>query len=179
VVAIAIDADGTELGRQELEITSENAAEAAAEFGRRHAPAPHDAEQKWDQAFAEAKRTNRRVWARVSQRYCGPCFRMTRWLDDQKMLVEKDYVVLKIDDVRDIHGVEVADRLLRRQQAGVPFHAIFDASGTLLIDSIGPTGNIGHPSGFEGMQQLRKMLSTTRQNLTDAEIDQMVESADE
>jgi hypothetical protein len=175
VVAIAIDADGTELGRQELDIASEDSAAAAAEFVHRHAPDPHNATQKWDHAFAEAKQTSRRVWARVSQRYCGPCFRMTRWLDDQKNLVEKDYVLLKIDDVRDINGSEVAARL-HGEQAGVPFHAIFDASGELLIDSNGPTGNIGHPSGFEGQQQLRKMLSTTRQNLTDAEIDQLVES---
>ncbi|HUE13936.1 MAG TPA: hypothetical protein VMR25_07225, partial [Planctomycetaceae bacterium] len=58
----------------------------------------------------------------------------------------------------------------------IPFHAIFDASGTMLVDSNGPLGNIGCPSGFEGKKQLRKMLLQTRQNLTDAEIEQLVDS---
>jgi hypothetical protein len=46
----------------------------------------------------------------------------------------------------------------------------------LLIDSAGPLGNIGHPSSFEGKKHLRKMLLETRRNLTDVEIDQLVES---
>ena len=91
-------------------------------------------------------------------------------------LLEKDYVMLKIDDVRDKNGNDVAQRLYRGQRGGVPFHAIFDASGMMLIDSVGPLGNIGHPSGPEGKQQLRKMLLNTRQDLADADVDQLVES---
>ena len=36
---------------------------------------------------------------------------MTRWLDYQRVLLEKEYVMLKIDDVRDINGEEVAKRI--------------------------------------------------------------------
>ncbi len=176
VFACAIDADGKELGRLDIDVGRDGAPEAVANFIHQHAPAPQDAENKWSAAFADADRTNRRVWARVSQRYCGPCFRMTRWLDDQRALLEKDYVMLKIDDVRDTNGKDVAQRVVRGQHVGIPFHAIFDASGAMLIDSNGPLGNIGHPSGIEGKKQLRKMLQETRQNLTDAEIDHLVEN---
>ncbi len=113
---------------------------------------------------------------RVSQRYCGPCFRLTRWLDDQQKLLEKDYVMLKIDDFHDLHGNEIAQRVTRGGEFGIPFHAIFDASGKMLVDSAGPLGNVGFPSGFDGKKQLRKMLQSSRQNLTDAEIDQLVQS---
>jgi hypothetical protein len=177
IFALALDPDGSELGRQDLDLEQEGAAREAADFIQEHVPAPQDAEEKWTTAFAEAKRTNRNVWARVSQRYCGPCFRMSLWLDDQRALLEKDYVMLKIDDVRDINGKDVARRIVRGQQVGIPFHAIFDASGSLLIDSNGPLGNIGSPSGTEGKKHLRTMLIKTRKNLTDAEIDQLVESA--
>jgi hypothetical protein len=176
VVALALDVDGKELGRQEIQINHEGAAGEAADFIHEHAPVPQDAEEKWTAAFAEAKRTNRSVWARVSQRYCGPCFRMSRWLDDQRPLLEKDYVMLKIDDVRDINGKDVAKRIVRAEQFGIPFHAIFDASGTLLIDSNGPLGNIGSPGGTEGKKHLKSMLTKTRRNLTDAEVDNLVES---
>jgi hypothetical protein len=46
----------------------------------------------------------------------------------------------------------------------------------MLIDSEGPLGNIGYPTSVEGKKQLRKMLLASRRNLTDAEIDQLVES---
>jgi hypothetical protein len=176
VFACALDANGNELGQLEIDINQSNAAEEAARFIQQHAPERHDAEEKWSAAFAEAERTGRRVWVRVSQRYCGPCFRMSRWIDDLCSLLEKDYVMLKIDDVRDVHGAEVAERVVQGQQAGVPFHAIFDATGTLLIDSNGPLGNVGHPSGIEGKRHLKKMLLETRQKLTDEEVERLVES---
>ncbi len=178
VVAIVLDADGSELGRQVLDLNETSAADEATKFIHQYAPAQQDAEVKWSEAFAEAARTNRRVWVRISQRYCGPCFRLTRWLDDQHPLLEKDYVVVKIDDVRDLHGSDVATRITRGQRHGVPFHAIFDASGTMLIDSAGPLGNIGYPSGTEGKRHLQKMLMETRQTLTDTEVEQLVESVD-
>jgi hypothetical protein len=75
VFASALDANGKELGRQDIDIGKNGAAEEVANFIHQHSPAPQDAEKKWAAAFAEANRTNRRVWARISQRYCGLAFR--------------------------------------------------------------------------------------------------------
>jgi hypothetical protein len=120
------------------------------------------------------------VLARVSQRYCGPCFKLARWIDDEHELLEKDYVLLKIDDARDKNGVEVAQRLTRGQRFGIPFFAIFDQDEKLLVDSAGPLGNIGYPGGdVESRRHLRKMLLATRQNLTAAEVDQLVTSVED
>ena len=171
-----MDGEGKELGRQDIDVNIAGAAEQVAKFIHQYVPATPDAEAKWAAAFAEGARTNRRVWVRISQRYCGPCFRLTRWLDDQQKLLEKDYVMLKIDDFHDLHGNEIAQRVTRGGEFGIPFHAIFDASGKMLVDSSGPLGNVGFPSGFDGKKQLRKMLQSSRQNLTDAEIDQLVQS---
>jgi hypothetical protein len=176
IVAHAIDGGGQELGRLEINVADSGAAAQVADFIHRHAPPRLDAEKKWNEAFVEANLTNRRVWARVSQRYCGPCFSLTRWLDDQHELLNKDYVMLKIDDVRDANGARVAERLTRGAKHGIPFHAIFDQDGQMLIDSVGPLGNIGSAAGIEGTRHLRKMLLETRRNLTDAEIDRLVES---
>jgi hypothetical protein len=179
IFACAVDAKGNELGRLEIKASDTGAAEAAAAFIHRHAPSQADAEKKWNEAFAEAKRTNRCVWVRISQRYCGPCFLLSRWIDDQGELLGKDYVMLKIDDVLDQNGRRIAQRLTQGENHGVPFHAIFDSDGAMLIDSAGPLGNIGAVGGFEGKKHLRKMLLQSRQNLTDEEIDQIVESVGE
>ena len=174
VFVAAFDGDGRELGRINLDADAAGSDKLAAAFVQEHAPPVTDAEKKWEQAFAEAKRTNRRVWVRISQRYCGPCFLMARWLDDQKSLLEPDFVLLKIDDVRDIHGPKVAKRLTGGENFGVPFHAIFDADEKMIVDSNGPAGNIGYPSRFEGMRHLKKMLMESRQSLTVKQIDQII-----
>lgn len=176
IVAYAFDASGEQLERLTLDIAEQAAAEQAVDFVRRNAPQQIDAQKKWEQAFREAKDSKRKVWARISQRYCGPCFLMARWLDDHRELLAKDYVMLKIDDVRDLNGASVAARLTRGGQYGIPFHAIFADDQKLLVDSAGPLGNIGHPSGFESKQHLRSMLLKTRQRLTDAELEQIINS---
>lgn len=176
VFACAIDASGNELGRIDLEISQDGAADRAAEFVNQYAPPQLDAEQKWKKAFDEAKKSDRKVWACIGGRYCGPCFRLARWQDDHRDMLAQDYVMLKIDDFHDQNGRQVAEHLTRGRQHGIPFHAIFDVDGEMLIDSAGPLGNIGHPSGYEGKKYLRKMLLETRQRLTDAAIDQLVDS---
>lgn len=177
VFACALDSTGKELGRIELDTGKADAAAKAAEFIHQFAPPQADAQVKWEAAVAEAKRSGRRVWAQIGQRYCGPCFQLSRWLDDNRVQIERDYVLLKIDDVRDAHGVDVAKRIVgNRKGSGVPFYAIFDANEQLLIDSEGPLGNIGFPSSFEGHRHLTRMLRETRRNLTEADIEQIVET---
>ncbi len=179
VFVCAIDAADKELGRMEFDSSDPQAADQASNFLAQWAPKKLDAEKKWQEAFEEAKRTNRKVWVRISQRYCGPCFMLARWLADCDELLAKDYVLLKVDDVRDENGKSVANRLTKGKHYGVPFHAIFNSDGEIVIDSAGPLGNIGHPGGFEGKKHLRKMLMASRKQLTDAEIDKMVESVKE
>jgi len=129
--------------------------------------------------LAEARKSGRKVWVRISQRYCRPCFSLTRWLDEQKKLLAQDYVFLKIDNVRDLHGAEVAKRLPDSEGQGVPFHVIFNSDGKMLITSASALGNIGYPDGFEGKQHLRKMLLATRSRLTDQQIDEIVNTLGE
>jgi beta-lactamase regulating signal transducer with metallopeptidase domain len=180
VFACAMDESGKELGRTELDIKDTAAPEKASKFMHEFAPQPADARKKWDEAFALAAKTNRKVWVRVSQRFCGPCLVLNRWLDDQKELIEKDYVLLKVCNVRDLNGSEVAARFWDYKSGnGVPFHAIFDPSGAKIIDSAGPLGNIGAPSGYEGGKHLRKMLMDSRKNLTEEEIDKLIKSLPE
>ena len=173
----ALDGDGKELGRTTIHTRDDAAKTQAATFLNRYAPVQSDAQAQWDAAFVEASHTNRKVWARISQRYCAPCFRLSRWIDDHKELLERDYVLLKIDDVRDKKGRAIAKLVVGdRNVFGVPFHAIFNAKGKRLIDSTSPVGNIGYPANFEGQKHLRKMLSTTTMRIAPSEIDELIAS---
>ena len=180
VTAFVLGGTGTLIGRLEVDVTETEAGEKVAAFVSKHLPAKLDAQKKWQEAFADAKRTNRKVWARLSQRYCGPCFLLARWLDDHREILDKDYVMLKIDEYANDNGVDLAKRITRGGSFGIPFFAIFDKDELLVVDSDSPLGNIGFPSGYEGSKHLRKMLLASRGSLTDAEVEQLVASlADE
>lgn len=179
VVAIALDGSGKELGQTTIDVSAGDAKEQAARFVEKLSPPVVDARQKWREAFDLAKKTNRRVWVRISQRYCGPCFQLNHWLDDHRALLEKEFVLLKIDDVRDKHGVEIATEITGGKPFGVPFFAFYDADQNKLIDSRGPTGNIGSISGYEGKRHFRRMLQKVRQSLSEAEIEQIVDSIED
>jgi len=174
VFACAIDASGKEVARIELDCKDPKSPQLAAEFIRKHARGAEDASKKWDEAFAEAKRTHRKVWARICERYCGPCFLLTRWLDDHKDVLAKDYVFLTIDDWDDLHGEEVARRLTGDGHYGIPFFAIYDGDGRMLINSVSPTGNVGFPSEVEGQRHLRRMLVQTSSTITAEQINALI-----
>jgi hypothetical protein len=171
----AIDGDGKELGRLRPNLgNDEAAAKDVAAFIKTHLPPRRNAKAGYEAALAEAKRSRRRVWVRVGQTRCGACFSFSRWLDSQRELLAKDFVLFKFDDARDLNGQELCVAL-KLDGHGVPCHAILDSDGKALINSIGPLGNIGDPSGsFEGNQHLRKMLKITAQNLSNAEIESLI-----
>jgi hypothetical protein len=60
-----------------------------------------------------------------------------------------------------------------------PFIAFYDADQNMLIDSSGPTGNIGSISGYEGKRHFRKMLQKVKQTLSDEEIERIVGSVED
>ena len=176
LVAIAMDENEKIIGMLSIKVGSNEAIEETAEFQRTHSASQVDAEMKWSVAFELAKGTDRKVFAKIGQRYCGPCFLLARWMDDQRDLFDKDYVILRIDSFHDLKGIEVARRLTLGRQLGIPFYAIFDADEVMLTDADGPLGNTGMPSSFDGKLHLRKMLQSTSKNLTTAEIDELISS---
>ena len=179
VLAYAYDTSGKELGRIRIDPETPDAAVAAYKFIERHGPAQEDAEAKWNNAFQRAKEQSKLVWVRIGQRYCGPCFKLSRWIDDQREILEKDFILLKIDNVRDLNGLAISQRLTMGRSVGVPFHAIFDANEELLADSFGPLGNIGSISGLEGKRHFKKMLDAGCSKMTSQEIQVLLDTLED
>ena len=173
----AINGDGKELGRLSVNVTNDQAAKEVAGFIKTHLPKKRDARAGYEAALAEAKRSDRRVWVRVGETRCAPCFSFSRWLDSQRDLLAKDYVLFKFDDGIDINGEELS-RALKFYGQGVPCHAILEADGKELINSIGPLGNIGDPSGSsEARRALAKDAEIHKpRNLSDADIESLIRS---
>ncbi|CAD75235.1 probable penicillin resistance regulatory protein [Rhodopirellula baltica SH 1] len=179
LTAIAYDKSGTEIGRETFDADDPNSAAHAAAFLHQHAPEDVDMEQAWNEAFAVAEQTDRRVWVRLSGRYCGPCFTFARWLDDHSNVLSKDFVMLKLEQGTSSENSEIVNRLTDGNHVGIPFHAMFFADGTKIIDSKGPLGNIGSVSGFEGKQHLRKMLEASCQRISPTEMQSVISSLED
>ncbi len=106
----------------------------------------------------------------------GACFRLARWMEDHHGALEKDYVIVKVMEGLDDHASDVIEKLPITHR-GIPWHAITEPDGTILITCGGPLGNIGFPAGsIEGVRHLRRMLERTAKRLTSDDVDRLVKS---
>ena len=179
VFVVVCDPSGSELQRATFGIDDDNVTERVAEFVQRNAPEQMNTQQAWDRAFAIAKKTDRSVWVRVGSHYCRECFKFSRFLDAHKDVLSQDFVMLQLEDINRADYPDIYGRLPLWEQTGITFHGIFDASGAKLIDSVGPLGNIGYPTSFDGKRHLRRMLQITRKRIADEQIDAIISSMNE
>ena len=141
--------------------------EALAAFVKRHAPPALDARKLLDDALAQAKRENKRVLVQETAVWCGPCDRLARFLDQNRALWEKDYIWVPMN-IRWSGEAEIMKRLRGEAEGGLPWLAILDADGKVLVTSNKPDdgSNIGYPSDDDSVKHFTHMLKTTAQRMT-------------
>ena len=159
MLLVVLDPESGEVERLQLNTNAADASSIAKQFITNNKARKKDALKNYTYALALAKRTDRKVWIRLSQTRCGPCFRFARWLDRNQAELEKGFVLLKVDNLLDANGQEMAKKMMGEENFGIPYHQILDGDGNVLIDSQGPLGNIGHPSTFEAITHLKRMLA--------------------
>ena len=174
---VAVGPDGSLLGHKsgdDLIADGSLDADALIAWLKTHTPEPVDARELLDAALAQAKRENKRVIIQETAVWCGPCHRLSDFLDAHRVW-ESDYVWVKMDH-RFENAREIMTAYRGDSRGGVPWWAILDADGELLISSNATESgeNIGYPSSEEGQTHLRQMLMQTRVRLTDEQIDGLI-----
>ncbi|MFO1096043.1 MAG: carboxypeptidase regulatory-like domain-containing protein [Planctomycetaceae bacterium] len=141
------------------------------DFLAAHAPEQLDAQVLFDDALAQAKTENKRVFIQESATWCGPCWMLSRFIAAHRDVLEQDYIFVKLDH-RWPHAQEIAKKF-QKEPGGIPWCAIMDADQQVLATSDGPDGNIGYPAKDEpqGIEHFLKMLRDSRIRLTDADLD--------
>ena len=133
-----------------------------------------DARKLLADALAKAKSENKRVLIQESATWCGPCHMLSELLIDRRELWEQDYIWVKLDH-RWTDAREIGKEYRKGEHTGIPWWAILDDEGSLLISSNDEKGdNIGFPSNDRGRQHFRKMIESTRIRLTDEQLDALV-----
>jgi hypothetical protein len=170
VMLIALSPEGKDLGTLTVPVKDKEAARRMKDFLSKFEPAHSSAAKAIKQAVEEAKRTNRSVLLQLGGLRCGPCYLFARWVDKHRAELEKDFVVLKLTNLHDQWEDAFREWSLKPSE-GIPWTAIFDANGKVIVTSDGPDGNIGFPSTREGVAYFRSMLVQGRHRLADPELD--------
>ena len=174
-ILAVLDAEGALVATHELRLDDKHKLDgpALAAFLRKHKLAERDAEKMLAEAREKAKTENKRVFFIASASWCGPCRLLSRYLAEHKGELERHYVFVKIDISRDQHADDVRKRLQQGKHEGVPWYAILDADGKVMITSNAPamedsrsdSTNIGFPSSPEGIEHFLTMLKRTAPRL--------------
>jgi RNA polymerase sigma factor (sigma-70 family) len=181
-VLAGLNADGTLAVTHALALDKQQKLdrEALAAFLVKHKLPTRDAEKMLAEALQKAKAGNRRVFIITSASWCGPCRLLSRFLASWKKELEDHYVFVKLDISRDEHADAVRKRFQGDSDGGVPWYAILDADGMVLITSNAPAlkrrgkaMNIGFPSSTEGIEHFVKMLEQTAPRLTKDQLAQV------
>ncbi len=143
------------------------------EWLNRNAPPFPDGEALVKAARAEAKAQKKHILVRESAPRCDPCEQLSRYLEKHKQLLEKDYVLVKLDR-RFPNACGALNPMQQSPNGGVPWMAILDSNGKPLVDSNSPQGNIGYPESAREVSYFEWMLRATAQRLTDQEINTLV-----
>jgi thiol-disulfide isomerase/thioredoxin len=166
-----LDADGKVLTNQKsdpLEAGPHHDVKKVQAFLEKWSLPPRDAEKVLADGLSQAKRESKRVFLHVGAPWCGWCHVLDRFLDENSSLFAADFINLKIDADRMQHANNVIKRYRVSQNGGgIPWMAILDADGKLLVTSDAPkSGNIGFPGEPEGIRHFMGMLQKTIQRTT-------------
>ncbi|HEV7280491.1 MAG TPA: thioredoxin family protein [Pirellulaceae bacterium] len=137
-----------------------------------NAPEPLDARSLLKDALAEAKASNRRVIVQETATWCGPCHLLAHFLERHRALWEQDYIWVRMDE-RWNGSAEVMNGIQEGPRGGIPWFAILDSDGKSLATSDGPDGNIGFPSEPVSIEHFMSMLSSTKQRMSDAQLEEL------
>jgi thiol-disulfide isomerase/thioredoxin len=165
-----LDADGQVLVNQntgDLEDGPRHDPAKVKEFLEQWQADRPSAEAAWRGALEQARGEDKLVLLYASAPWCGWCHRLADLLA----------AVVKIDQERMQQGADVVARLRPKDSEGIPWMAIVDPAGRVLITGDGPNGNIGCPAAPEEAAHFLAMLQATERRLSDEDLARIAREA--
>ncbi len=99
--------------------------------------------------------------------------------EDVAKVLGKDFIDLKIDTDRTIGGQDLLKQFRKGQSTGIPWFALLEADGKVIVTSSYPKGNVGFPYAAEEIEAFGAMLAKGAVTITAKDIDALKESLTE
>lgn len=103
---------------------------------------------------------------------------LEEFLDTNAALFADDYIVLKIDVEEMQHGDEIGKQL-RGDGGGIPWITIIDSEGAEIVNSDGPSGNIGCPISEDERAYFVTMIEKTIQHAPAGRVAEIAKALEE
>jgi hypothetical protein len=143
-----------------------------SQFVSSHALVRPDAQELLAAGLDRARREGKLVLLEESGTYCGWCRILARFIDRHAEIFDANFVPVRIDASRFVHGEEVMKRY-RSGDGGIPWCAILDSSGTKVADWDSPDGNIGYPAEPKEREYFLKIMSTSVPKITPEQLEEL------
>ncbi len=166
-----LDADGKVIANQETGTLEEGPRHDPAKvlaFLQEHSAPYRSAESILSEGLARARAENKRVFLHFGAPWCPWCHRLEDWMAQEKVasILRKDFVDVKIDTDRTIGGQDLFKRYTEGKPTGIPWYAVLDPDGHVVVTSSYPTENIGHPSTPAEIEAFGEMLAKATVKIT-------------
>lgn len=145
---------------------------------KKYRAAPLHADDVYAKGLADAESSGRTAFVHFGAPWCPWCHVLEDWMNRPEIaaILAKDFVDVRIDVDRMPGGKEILSRLGAGANVGIPWFAIVNSDGHVLINSEGPEGNVGCPAAPAEIEHFRTMLTTAQKNITSEEIELLLKS---
>ena len=176
---VVLDGEGHVVASERLAPEKRNSRRIdVVSFGKflsKYADDIQNADELLSAALAQASRDQKRVFLQLAGPDCAPCLAMSRFLDQQKQIVDQHFVILKIGAARQVNADALIKRFRGSQSQGIPWVAILDSDSKVLATSDDAEGK---NTGFEN-EHLLRMLTSTAERMTLTESRQLRDALNE
>ena len=163
------DASGKQLARKTFTSSAPDFADSIKTLMANNGPKKNDAVDKWETAFATANENDQRVLVMVGDLNQKPAQRLRRWMDEHEETLEKDFVLLTIDNSFDLR-VDEATVALEDLNVTLPAVVVLDVDQQVVAHC----GKLD-PTQFGRVQMgLQQVLEKGCQKIEDDEIKRIV-----
>ncbi len=150
-------------------------------FLEAHQAPYRSAESLLGEGLAAASKEGKRVFLHFGAPWCGWCHRLEGWMarEDVAKVMGKDFIDLKIDTDRTIGGQDLLKQYTKGESTGIPWFAILEADGKVIVTSSYPKGNLGFPYTAQEIDAFGAMLAKGAVTITTKDIDALKDSLTE